>query len=303
MARTADKIESLIAEDTSMSDALAVLYDRTDGGSSSVAWSDVNDDLTSGQWGRLIEKDVLVSEGDQFQLADPDAVESALDETVTTTTVSTDTPDVDEDTEGSSWTTWDKLAALGSLGLFAGYSINPVRNAVGGFVDLLLGPIDAVLPFYLVVLVVALMTGLFTTLLQANLMDMEKMSAYQKRMKDIQSKRKEAKEAGDDEALEQIREEQMDAMGDQMGMFKEQFRPMVWTMLFSIPFFLWIYWMVFGGHVAGAENQIVAPLLGEKKWTAKILGPMQLWIVWYFLCSMGFTQLIRKSLNIQTTPT
>jgi uncharacterized membrane protein (DUF106 family) len=30
---------------------------------------------------------------------------------------------------------------------------------------------------------------------------------------------------------------------------------------------------------------------------------MQLWIIWYFLCSMGFTQLIRKALNIQTTPT
>ncbi|MFC4447700.1 DUF106 domain-containing protein [Halorussus aquaticus] len=305
MARTADKIESLIADDSGMADALAVVYDRTDAGSDRIAWADVNDELTSGQWGRLIEKDVLESVGDEFRLSDPDAVEAALDDepttTVTTTDVDTDVADVDADE--SSWTKWDKLAAVGAGGLFLGYSQTSVRNVVGGTVDVVLGPIDAVVPFYLVVLTVALLTGLFTTLLQANLMDMDKMSQYQERMKAIQEKRKEAKERGDDEALEQIRDEQMDAMGDQLGMFKEQFRPMVWTMFFTIPVFLWIYWMVLDGHVSTGEWTIVAPLIGEARWTSKILGPMQLWIVWYFLCSMSFTQLIRKSLNIQTTPT
>ncbi|WP_128476360.1 DUF106 domain-containing protein [Halorussus pelagicus] len=304
MARTADKIESLIADDSAMADALAVVYDRTDGGSERIEWAEVNDDLTSGQWGRLIEKDVLESVGDEFQIADPDAVETALNDD-SSATVSTSTPDIgdDADTEGSSWTTWDKLAAVGAGGLFLGYSQQPVRNVVGSAVEVFIGPIDQVLPFYVVVLVVALLTGLFSTLLQANLMNMDKMSAYQERMKAIQEKRKEAQERGDDEALEQIREEQMDAMGDQLGMFKEQFRPMVWTMFVTIPVFLWIYWMVLDGHVAASETQIVAPLIGEATWTAKVLGPMQMWIIWYFLCSMSLTQLIRKSLNIQTTPT
>ena len=303
MARTADKIESLIAEDTAMADALAVVYDRTDGGDDEVAWGDVNDELTSGQWGRLIEKDVLESNGNAFSLSDPAAVEAALDEEPTTTTVTTDADDdVDIDDE-SSWTKWDKLAAVGSVGLFLGYSQTAVRDVVGGAVNVLIAPIETVLPFYVVVLVLALLTGLYSTLLQANLMDMDKMSKYQERMKAIQEKRKEAKERGDDEALERIREEQMDAMGDQLGMFKEQFRPMVWTMFLTIPVFLWIYWMVLDGHVPASEQVIVAPLIGEAQWTTKVLGPMQLWIVWYFLCSMGFPQLIRKSLNIQTTPT
>src|SRR6056297_3335292 len=305
MARTADKIESLIADDSAMADALAVVYDRTDGGSERIEWADVNDELTSGQWGRLIEKDVLESVGDEFRLADPDAVEGALaDES--TTTVSTSTGDTDaelDDVEESSWTTWDKLAAVGAGGLFLGYSQVPVRNAVGSTVNLLFGPLDAVLPFYVVVMVAALFSGLLSTLLQSNLMNMEKMSAYQERMKEIQDKRKAARERGDDEALEQIREEQMDAMGDQLGMFKEQFRPMVWTMFLSIPIFLWIYWMVLDGHVSSGEWTIVAPLIGEARWTTKVLGPMQFWIIWYFLCSMSFTQVLRKSLNIQTTPT
>jgi uncharacterized membrane protein (DUF106 family) len=290
-----------------MADALAVVYDRTDGGSERIEWADVNDNLTSGQWGRLIEKDVLESVGDEFRIADPDAVEAALDDEPTTT-VSTSTSDADADvadvdSEESSWTKWDKLAAVGAGGLFLGYSQQPIRNVIGSAVEVFIGPLDQLLPFYVVVLVVALLTGLFSTLLQANLMNMDKMSAYQDRMKDIQEKRKQAKERGDDEALERIREEQMDAMGDQLGMFKEQFRPMVWTMFVTIPVFLWIYWMVLDGHVAAGETQIVAPLIGEATWRTKVVGPMQMWIVWYFLCSMSLTQLIRKSLNIQTSPT
>lgn len=304
MARTADKIESLIADDGAMADALAVVYDRTDGGSERVEWADVNDELTSGQWGRLIEKDVLESDGDEFRLSDPDAVEAALeDEPTTTISTGDDDTDVDLDDEGSSWSKWDKLAAVGSVGLFLGYSQTAVRDVIGSAVNVFVGPLENVLPFYVIVLVLALVTGLYSTLLQANLMDMEKMSAYQQRMKDIQAKRKEAQERGDDDEMEKIREEQMDAMGDQLGMFKEQFRPMVWTMFLTIPVFLWIYWMVLDGHVPADEQVIVAPLVGEAEWTEGIVGPMQLWIVWYFLCSMGFTQLIRKSLNIQTTPT
>jgi uncharacterized membrane protein (DUF106 family) len=37
-------------------------------------------------------------------------------------------------------------------------------------------------------------------------------------------------------------------------------------------------------------------------WQAGLLGPIEAWIVWYFLCSLAFTQIIRKALNVQTTP-
>ena len=122
-------------------------------------------------------------------------------------------------------------------------------------------------------------------------------------MKQINERRKEAKERGDDEALKQIQKEQMDAMGDQAGMMKEQFRPTVWIMLVSIPFFLWIYWVVLDGNfVEPAPHTIYSPMVGEVGWTEGVLGPMQMWIVWYFICSMAFSNIIRKALNIQITP-
>ncbi|WP_458205725.1 DUF106 domain-containing protein [Haladaptatus sp. NG-SE-30] len=305
MARTAQKVESLIAEDAAMADALSVVYERTDEGSEEVEWGDVSDELTSGQWGRLIEKGILVDGDRGFELADADAVEKGLNGTgeSTTSTSTTTKADVD-DVEGTTWSKWDKLAAVASIGLFAGYSISSVRNVVGGAVDVFIGPIESALPFYVVIMILAMLTGLYSTLLQDNLMDMEKMSVYQERMKDIQKRQKEAKEKGDEQEMERIREEQMEAMGDQAGMFKEQFRPMVWTMFLTIPVFLWMYWRIGAQTGPVVPQEIILPLAGGPfGWQKGVLGPMQAWIVWYFLCSMAFTQLIRKALNIQTTPT
>ena len=271
-------------------------------GEGSVGWGDVSEELTSGQWGRLIETGVLVdSDGEGFDVADPDGVRSALSDD------DLELPDAPE--EDSSWTKWDKMAAVVSIALFAGYTFQEVRAPLASVLDVAFGPLLTVvgLPFYAVVMVLALFTGLYSTLLQANLMDMEVMGAYQERMQEIQERRKEAKERGDDEALDRIQEEQMEAMADNLGMFKEQFRPMVWIMVLTIPVFLWMYWAI--GFRSGAGvyedlvKMVIIPFKGKREWTDPLLGPIQVWIVWYFLCSMAFTQVIRKSLNIQTTPT
>ncbi|OYR83325.1 HTR-like protein, partial [Halorubrum sp. E3] len=158
-----------------------------------------------------------------------------------------------------------------------------------------------------VIMVIALGTGLYSTLLRAGLMDMEKMGAYQDRMKDIQERRKEAEKRDDDEALDEIQEEQMEAMGDQLGMFKEQFRPMVWIMFLTIPAFLWMFWVIGyrgsdAAYPAVAAQELVVPLAGSVTWDTGIVGPIQMWILWYFLCSMAFTQLVQKSLNIEMSP-
>jgi uncharacterized membrane protein (DUF106 family) len=170
---------------------------------------------------------------------------------------------------------------------------------------LLLGPLASTLPFYVMILVLAIFTSINSAILQGKLMDMDKMGKYQGRMQEIQERRKAAKERGDDEALDEIQEEQMEAMGDQLGMFKEQFRPMVWIMLVNIPVFLWIYYMVQTNAMtvpAGVDHVMILPLFGEiTAWSDRI-GPMWTWIIWYFVCSMSFSQIVRKALDVQTTP-
>ncbi|WP_416840743.1 DUF106 domain-containing protein [Haloferax sp. DFSO52] len=306
MARIESKVRDLVGSDSDMRAAVETVLERADDGE--VEWADVRDELTSGQWGRLIEKGILVDGDEGFRLADATATRAGLeaDDSSSESSKSSTSSSSSTDTGDSSWSKYDKAAAVITVGLFLGYSVAEVRNVIGGVMDVALGPLAELLPFYAVVMVLALATGLYSTLLQANLMDMEKMSVYQERMKDIQKRQKEARANDDDAELEKIQEEQMEAMGDQMGMFKEQFRPMVWIMFLTIPVFLWMYWAI---GVGGANAQphvtlepLVLPMIGEVAWKDGVIGPMQAWIVWYFLCSMGFTQIIRKGLNIDMTP-
>jgi len=291
-----------VDDDDQMAGVVQLVLDSAEDGA--ISYGDVRDDVDSGRWGRLIDRGILVENGDEYVVRDPEGVREGLEEaTKEEPSVSLDLDMPDEPEGDSSWSVYDKAAAIGSVGLFAGYSISSVRNVIGQTLDLLLGPLESTLPFYAVVMVLALFTGLYSTLLQANLMDMDKMAYYQDRMKALQNKRDEAKEAGDDEALDQLQKEQMEAMGENLGMFKEQFRPMVWIMLFTIPVFLWMYWMILADGTTITPETIVLPIFGETTWTGGVLGPIQAWIVWYFLCSMGFTQIIRKALDIQTTPT
>ncbi|AUX09730.1 HTR-like protein [Halalkaliarchaeum desulfuricum] len=297
MSRIERRVRKLVTDDE-MRDAVEIVLERAEDGE--LKWIDVREDLTSGQWGRLIEQEILVDGEEGFELADQEATRDGLEEEDSDYTSGSDV-DVPDTT---SWTQYDKGALVATLLFFVGYTWGPIRDLIGNAVHLLLGPINNVLPFYAVIMVIALATGLYSTLLRAALMDMDKMSKYQERMKDIQDRRKEAKEAGDDEALDAIQEEQMEAMSDQLGMFKEQFRPMVWIMFFTIPAFLWMYWMVGfrGSDAHGTFDAIVIPIAGTVEWTTGIIGPIQIWIIWYFLCSMAFTQIIQKSLNIQMSP-
>jgi uncharacterized membrane protein (DUF106 family) len=298
MARTARKVDELASEGEEMKEALSAVLGVADE-QGTVTWSDVSDDLSSGQWGRLIETGLLVDAGGSgFVLDDPEGVREALDEADPSSSVSPST--TSDDDRDLSWSKWDKIAAVAVLGLFLGYTQPPIRGTVGGVIDLLLGPLHATLPFHIVVMILAIVTGVWTAVLQDNLMNTEVMSEYQEKQQQFKDRINEAKERGDDEAVKEIREEQMGAMDT--GIFKAQFRPMVWIMLFTIPAFLWMYWMILDVGVAASQPAMVLPLIGEvATWRTAVLGPVQVWLVWYFICSLGFSQIMRKALNVQTS--
>lgn len=289
MSRTAEKVRSLVREDPELADVLDDLLDHE----GELRWRDVKSDVSSGQWGRLLEKDILVEAGDGFEFADPEGVREGLEPE----------DELEDSPESSSWSKWDKLAAVGSFAAILGYNFQPIQDTIGGAVDLVLGPLDAMLPFYVVVMALAVLTGLYSTLLQANLTDMSKMSEYQERAQKLQDKMSEAKERGDEAEIERLREEQMEAFGDQAGMLKEQFRPMAWIMLLTIPAFLWMYWKLGTGRVPEQELYMVLPLMGEVNFSTGRALVFPVWIIWYMVCSFSFSNVIRKALNIQTTPT
>lgn len=292
MGHAADRAKSLMQEDEGFSKAIAIIRDRTEEGDE-VEWADVKDDLTSGQWGRLIQEGVLEAGDEGFVLADPEGIQEVLDAGYEPITLELE--DIDAEVN---WTRYDKLAGLATVLFFVAYWYDPFRDQIGETINLIIAPIEGSMPFFSLILVLALVTGLYSALLQANLMDREVISAYQGQMQAVQERRKEAQERGDEEALERIQEQQMEAMGGMLQMFKAQFRPMVWIMLITIPVFLWLWWFVGSGQMEPSEMEVVMPFLGEARWDGTLIGPMPTWILWYILCSIGFGQLIRKVLNI-----
>ena len=81
MARTASKVQDLVSEDAEMEAALEHVLETA--GEGSVGWGDVSEELTSGQWGRLIETGVLVdSDGE----GSPEEVWVALHEEIESAT-------------------------------------------------------------------------------------------------------------------------------------------------------------------------------------------------------------------------
>jgi uncharacterized membrane protein (DUF106 family) len=293
MAKTERRVEDLVGDGEEMADALSAVLTVADE-KGTVSWGDVSDDLSSGEWGRLIESGLLVdADGDGFVLDDPEGVREALSEA----------EPAESEEKDLSWSRRDKLAGLGVLLLFLAYSQQGLRDVIAGDgINLVLGPLNATLPFHVVVLILALATGLWTAVLQDNMMDTSIMSDYQETQQEFKEKIEEAKERDDDERVKELRQEQMEEMD--LGVFKAQFRPMVWIMLLTIPVFLWIYWMVLDGHVIETGTAMVLPLVGEvSTWQTAVVGPIQLWLVWYFVCSLSFSQIMRKALNVQVSPT
>jgi len=310
MSRIERRAATLVEDDEEMAEAVSTVKRVAEEDGGTVEWSDVSDEITSGQWGRIVDE-LLEDDGDgAFELADPDAVDAVLSEE---TDVEPDTDldleiDVDmEEPESEGWSQYTIGAAVVAVVIMTGYAFGPVRTIVEAIVNPVLAPLDAVLPFYGVIMAVALVTATYSTLLQANLMNTDVIQYNQKRMQALNEKRKKAKELEDEAAQEQLQEKQMEMMGDQLGMFKEQFKPTVWIMLFTIPVFLWMLTAVNGGGFVGPEPladqsaDIIVPLAGAVEWNSGVAGPLRTWILWYILCSIAFGQVIRKAVNVQIT--
>jgi uncharacterized membrane protein (DUF106 family) len=168
------------------------------------------------------------------------------------------------------------------------------RMQVGEVVELLLGPLPDILPFHIMLFVMAAITGLYASLIQKYTMDWELMRRVQDQMKNFQKEFREAQLADNQAKVKKLEVQRSAMMNDQMNMTKQQFKPMAYISIISLPLFMWAY-LYIGEH---PDPTLIFPFWGEKMLTGFALGPIQYWIYWYFICSLPISQIIRKSLNI-----
>ncbi|MFV9630080.1 MAG: DUF106 domain-containing protein [Methanosarcinales archaeon] len=197
-----------------------------------------------------------------------------------------------------------KIADILALGLGVALMVGIMlmgedfRFQLGTGVGFLLGPLPDMLPFHVMLFIMAAITGLYASLIQKYTMDWELMRHVQDRMKNFQKEYKEAQIADNQSKLKKLDAERSEMMGDQMKMTKQQFKPMIYISIISLPLFMWAYFFINQQSDLGIMTEIVLPFWGEKAMNDFIIGPIQYWIFWYFICSLPVSQIIRKSLNI-----
>lgn len=194
---------------------------------------------------------------------------------------------------------WANKLILGAgLLLFIGIMIPGVRELIGRGMDILMSPLVAIVGdqnFFLILSIMAIITGIYSSLIQKYVVDQSKMIEFQEKMKIFQKEMKEAQETQNTYMLKRLEEQQNEIMQEQMSMMKDQFKPMLYIVLVSIPFLMWAYFYI-SGH---ADASMIFPFWGEQLLSDRVFYFFTYWLFWYFMSSLAFTQVLRKFLNIR----
>jgi len=149
------------------------------------------------------------------------------------------------------------------------------------------------------IMILSGMTGLYSSLVQKYTIDYEKMQETQAKMKVFQKEFREAQLSGDEKRIKKLQGKQERMMQDQLDISRQQFTPMAIILVLSVPIFFWLLLRLppVGTEIA-ITNGIVLPFLGAVSLSGFAFWVVPAWILWYMLCSLTISQVIRKALNI-----
>ena len=193
------------------------------------------------------------------------------------------------------------IALLFTMLVMLSYGIEWIRVTVVLAMDAVLGPfIDTLgVPFFVMILILSSITGLYSSLVQKYTIDYEKMQETQAKMKVFQKEFREAQLSGDEKKVKKLQGKQERMMQDQLDLSRQQFTPMAIILVLSVPIFFWLLLRLpeVGTPVAIASG-IVMPFFGAVSLSEMAFWIVPAWILWYMICSLTVSQVIRKSLNI-----
>ncbi len=191
--------------------------------------------------------------------------------------------------------TLNKMVMFLGIFLMFGIILFPdMRDIIGNLVGTVLGPLLKVLPIHMIIFILAAFTGLYASLIQKYTMDWGLMKRIQEKSKTIQKEMRQAQLSNNTQKVKKLEAQYAEMMGDQMEMFKQQFKPMLYISIISLPLFFWVYLII----SQNPDASMIFPFWGEQKLNATAFWAFQYWLFWYFLCSIPVSQMTRKALNI-----
>lgn len=187
------------------------------------------------------------------------------------------------------WTLTDKLVALLALLLATGYAVAPVRELVVAGVGGLLAPLSVWLPFSGLIVVLGGVSGVTSAFARAVVRDGDRAEQARDRVEQLREQVTDTDGEIDPDTQAEIRSEMFTALA-------ENLRPAVYSAAVSIPAFLWLRWAFAAPTAAVAPAAVVLPVVGSVAWSAAVVGPLKVWLVWYLGASLSTSALARRGL-------
>jgi len=194
---------------------------------------------------------------------------------------------------------WDKygmyIAIMFMFLMMFSYSVEWLRVGVGQAIDAVLSPVvDGFnIPFYVLIIILSAFTGLYSSIIQKYTIDYERMTDVQERMKEFQAEYREAQLSQDEKKIKKLDVKKDRVMREQLEMSQQQFKPMAYILVLTVPIFFWLLF-----RLSEVQSTITLPYAGTISLHASAVWIVPAWILWYMICSITLSQVIRKSLNI-----
>jgi uncharacterized membrane protein (DUF106 family) len=194
---------------------------------------------------------------------------------------------------------WDKYGMWIAMGfmmlMMFSYSIEWLRVGVGHAIDGVFAPFvtEFNIPFYILIVILSSITGLYSSIIQKYTIDYEKMTESQERMKEFQTEYREAQLSQDEKKIKKLEAKKDRVMKEQLEMSQQQFKPMAYILVLTVPIFFWLLY-----RLSQIQSTITLPFYGTHNLHDAVIWVIPAWILWYMICSITLSQVIRKSLNI-----
>jgi uncharacterized membrane protein (DUF106 family) len=176
-----------------------------------------------------------------------------------------------------------------------------LRNPIGQAMNVVLGGLvtNLEVPLFITILLLSVVTGSYSSLLLNRFVDQDQVKRSQAKMKDFQKVYREAQLAGDKGKLKKLETERAEVMQLSMDVQAQTMRPMPYILIISLPLFGWLSYIMYQVSLADyVSTTINFPYFGTLAYTQGIILGFPVWLLWYLLCSLVFTQVIRKTLGM-----
>jgi len=194
---------------------------------------------------------------------------------------------------------WDKYSiwitfAFMFLMMWA-YTVPWLKDGIGQAMDAAFAPlvVGFNIPFYILIVILSAFTGLYSSIIQKYTIDYERMTESQERMKEFQTEYREAQLSQDEKKIKKLEAKRERVMKEQLELSQQQMKPMAYILVISVPIFFWLWF-----RLAQTTTKITLPYYGIHGLSDPIIWVLPAWILWYMICSITLSQIIRKALNI-----